>query len=52
VVRLLSIVTVIAAMFLGTGVANAEPATYEVSKQWIMSRSEDGVKIVPPMETP
>lgn len=49
-VRLLSIVTVIAAMFLGAGVANAAPATYEVSKQWTMSRSENGVRIVPRME--
>jgi hypothetical protein len=48
--RLLSIVMVIAAMFLGAGAANAAPATYEVSKQWTMSRSEDGVKIVPRME--
>jgi hypothetical protein len=48
VVRLLSIVAVIAAMFFGAGAANAAPATYEVSKTWTLSLGEDYAQISPP----
>lgn len=48
--RLLSIVAVIAAMFLVGGVAEAAPGTYDVKKQWIMTNGEDGARIIPPMQ--
>lgn len=48
-VRILSIVAVIATMFAGAGVAEAGE-TYGFTKSWIMTRGDDGNQTSPPMQ--